>query len=173
MENTDRGRRYHSISPGPGTGAWNGSPSMVMIHGWFQNGPPPTPGTPRGTRSGRLLDRRSEMTRPVRVLYATDRKAYNGEVVCPQVALARGSREPGQALTGAALSGVLLCGGLLRANTRILAVRDSIRSHDGHCGSHVCDSRLATSHDERSDSEQGRIARRVPGCRSPVPTAKL
>ena len=30
---------------------------------------------------------------------------------CPREALARGSREPGQALTGAAISGVLLCEG--------------------------------------------------------------
>ena len=34
---------------------------------------------------------------------------------CRQVALAKGSREPGQALTGAALSGVRLCGALLTA----------------------------------------------------------
>ncbi len=34
---------------------------------------------------------------------------------CLQVALARGNREPGQAVTGAALNGVPLCEGLLRA----------------------------------------------------------
>ena len=37
---------------------------------------------------------------------------------CRQAALARGSREPGQALTGAALSGVLLCGSRLSAEVR-------------------------------------------------------
>ena len=36
-------------------------------------------------------------------------------VDCFQVTLARRIRESGQALTGAALSGVLLCEGLLRA----------------------------------------------------------
>ena len=34
---------------------------------------------------------------------------------CLPVALARGSREPGQAITGAALSGVLLCEGRSKA----------------------------------------------------------
>jgi hypothetical protein len=44
---------------------------------------------------------------------AGSEKAYKlGILGCPRVALARGSREPGQALTGAALNGVLLCEGL-------------------------------------------------------------
>jgi len=38
-----------------------------------------------------------------------------GVGICRRVALARGSRESGQALIGAAISGVLLCGGLSAA----------------------------------------------------------
>ena len=47
---------------------------------------------------------------------ATESTAYKGveqmvAATAGRAALARGNREPGQALTGAALSGVLLCGG--------------------------------------------------------------
>jgi hypothetical protein len=67
-------------------------------------------------RRGRCARMRLFEIRPrARHLDATRPVAYNYKVHCPRGALARGSREPGQALTGAAISGVLLCGGLFWA----------------------------------------------------------
>ncbi len=91
-------------------------PPIVIIASTIQNGPTPAI-DPDAVPAGKGSRKFGVRTPGWASFTPQVAKRTKGDVDCPGVALARGSRESGQALTGAALSGVLLCGGLSRATT--------------------------------------------------------